>query len=140
MALRSAEHYRRPGDNARASELAARKPGLWTAATDVREALAAGEAPKSAAVRAVVNQGRWVVECPDCGSAQLASLDDRRFMCVECANVSVAGLWRPIIVPRDSSQIARLLAQRPEKNRNWLPGESLSALREENARAFGLGD
>ena len=111
------------------------QPALWLAAQSVEEALAASVGPKSTAIYAVANHGRWIAECPDCKGAQLTSPDDRRFMCVECGNAGVGGQWRPVVWPKDHAAISALLDARPaERARNWLPGETGADLRAENKR------
>lgn len=79
------------------------------------------------------NHGRWIVTCPDCNSAQLAAREDRRFMCVECANVAVEGLWRRVVWPKEAPDIEATLDARPPRNRHWQPGESIEALQAETA-------
>jgi hypothetical protein len=84
---------------------------------------------------AMVNHGRWIAQCPWCPSAAYVSLSDRRFFCCECYNFDVDGKWINVIFPEDAEEIALLLGMRPRhENRNWLPGETLEMIREENAR------
>jgi len=90
--------------------------------------LEAGIAPPAAAVAVYGNHGRWVVDCPDCGGAQLACRTDRRFMCNECGNVVIERLWRPVIWPADVAAIDVALADRPIRNQNWRPGETVDDL------------
>lgn len=107
---------------------------FWRAATPVEVALKAKTGPSKIAVHVHANHGRWIVECPDDGDAQLAVRDDRRFMCVTCANASVGGLWRPVVWPKDHAVIEELLDVRPHPaHRNYRPGETASELRRENA-------
>lgn len=84
-----------------------------------------------------LNHGRWIAECPDCHGAQLACWTDHRFMCNECGNVTVGGLWRATVWPADRAGIEAVCSQRPEINQNWLPGETVAALKAESA-AHGL--
>lgn len=105
----------------------------WRAPRPLADAMAARVGPAAIAVPAYVNAGRWVVECPDCHSAQLACRTDHRFMCSECANAAVGGLWRPVRWPAKVDQIEALLAVRPVENRNCMPGETLKQLRAENS-------
>jgi len=105
----------------------------WTAPVLADQAFAGDLGPKSIAIHAAANHGRWVVECPDCCGAQFACPDDRRFMCNNCANALVGGLWRPVIWPKDRAKIDELLMLRPDpKTRHWIPGESVANLKAEN--------
>lgn len=80
---------------------------------------------------AYVNHGRWVAECPHgCGSAQVVSPNDPRFFCTACRNRG--GGWSPVTFPKDRDAIEAALSQRPPRNANWLPGEPVKRLLEEN--------
>lgn len=95
----------------------------------------AGTAPAVQAV-AYVNHSRWVVDCPFCNSAQIASPDDRRFVCCDCLNATVAGRFVEVVWPAaaERAQIEQLLLARGGvANRNWSPGETAAELRLENA-------
>jgi hypothetical protein len=112
----------------------------WTADVPVEAVLDNGVAPKAEAVEVYANHGRWIVECSDCHSAQLASRTDLRFMCDCCANAAIGCLWRPVIWPKEHVQIEAVLSERPKAaNRNWAPGEKLRDLRAENVERLGLG-
>lgn len=96
-------------------------------------ALKARTAQAGASVPVVVNNGRWIVECPSGdGGAQMASREDRRFMCLECLNAEVSGQWRPVVWPADVAGIEAVLSQRGQANRNWLPHETVADLQAEN--------
>lgn len=101
----------------------------------VLEALKPGNAGREEAVHVEVNHGRWVVECPSCRSAQLASIEDPRYLCHECLNMAIALQWRRVIWPKNYQAISDLLAVRPLENRNWKPGEKLADLKRENEEA-----
>lgn len=98
--------------------------------------LAAGTDPE-AAVPVRVNQGRWIVDCPDCTNAQLACRTDLRFLCNDCGNVAVGRLWRPVIWPANSASIEAMLEGRPRQYQNWEPGEPLASLAMENLQNTG---
>ena len=94
-------------------------------------------------VRAYINEGRWIVECPsECGGAVIPSLKLRAFMCPNCANLENDGMWYRAIFPPDYRQIENALLRRPNRrgpmfphearNRNWIPGETLEDLQREN--------
>lgn len=114
---------------------------FWqVAGVPVTEALAAGTAPSSEAVQAYVNEGRWVVSCPDCAGAQLACRTDHRFLCNECANYAVDGLWRPVVWPADADAVEQALVERRlPRTRNWVPGETPDGLRLEQAAHEAMG-
>lgn len=104
----------------------------WQAPRALAEAMGAELGPAELAIDATANQGRWVVECPDCCGAQLATREDPRFMCNVCANVAVGGFWRPVTWPADVAAITDVLDQRPVVNQNWQPTETLESLQDEN--------
>ena len=79
-------------------------------------------------LKVYVNYGRWIAECPDCHGAQLACHEDPRFMCNECGNVAAGNLWRALEWPADRPGIEAVLTARPERNQNWLPGETVEDL------------
>lgn len=101
----------------------------------MEDALSASTAGASESVTVVGNHGRWVVECPDCAGAQVACRTDRRFMCNECANITIGGHWRPVAWPAEATAIDAELDKRPRQNQNWLPGESVKQLRSETIAA-----
>lgn len=118
----------------RGAEWAPRR--TWQAPVSLEERIFASTVPAAGEeVQVYGNHGRWVVECPDCGGAQLACRTDHRFMCNECANIAVGGLWRPVVWPDNVQAIEAEMESRPEKNQNWLPGETLEQLRDEASRA-----
>lgn len=66
------------------------------------------------------NDGRWVIQCPSCLSAQLASKVDRRFYCGECGNADHGGQWVKVLWPVDVDDIETVLNARPAvASRNW---------------------
>lgn len=109
----------------------------WIAPVDMGTALAAKTGPEEIAIPAYASAGRWVVACPDCNGAQYACRTDLRFMCNECANVAVSGLWRPVTWPAEVADVEAVLEVRPLGNQNWLPDEAVADLVTENV-ANGL--
>jgi hypothetical protein len=94
--------------------------------------------PTGTPLEAVVNQGRWVVECDVCSSAQLTDPDDRRFFCVRCLNAQNQGRWRPVTWPEVIAAIEQALEARPDEGtRNWSVSETLADLQAEN-QAHGV--
>jgi len=83
------------------------------------------------------NGGRWIADCPDCNSAQLASDTDPRFMCVGCGNVANVGAWRPLTWPKDRPAVEQVLDVRQPVNQNWVPGETVADLTAANAANLG---
>lgn len=87
-----------------------------------------------------VNDGRWIVQCPDCGGSQLASPEMDRFFCVDCLNVGTDGNWIVVAWPDGVAAIEAALSARPDvRTRNWRPNETVGALLAENHMA-GLVD
>ncbi len=88
-----------------------------------------------ATIKAYVNHGRWVADCPFCPSAQVVSPADPRFLCAGsdgCANSKVQGSFAQVVFPADLELIEQALLLRPDrKNRNWTT-ESVAVLLEEN--------
>lgn len=83
-------------------------------------------------VKARVNHGRWVADCPACPSAQLAG---ETFVCADCGSGPFTVVW-----PRSAGKIEDALEVRPVANRNWNPGESLARLRAENREHMKGGE
>jgi hypothetical protein len=137
--VRDARHLNHP-DVGRwpAHRLAEAAPSLFWQAP-VAPLFDSPTAPKSEAVTAYVNEGRWVVGCPDCHGAQLGAREDHRFMCNCCANYAIGGLWRPVVWPKQVAAIDAALASRRAENAHWLPGETVAQLKRENAD-HGIGD
>lgn len=85
-----------------------------------------------------VRHGRWVVRCPACPSAMLASRADGRFLCCNCGNVMDGGLWLPVEFPAETAHVEAALLRRPvRQTRNWKPPETPADLIDEN-RAHGI--
>jgi hypothetical protein len=91
-------------------------------------------------VRARVNQGRWIVDCPnpECTNAMVASFVEKLFICWNCGSEDNDGQWRKVTFPRSKKRIEKLLMARPSKrpfeavNRNWDLNESVDDLEIEN--------
>jgi len=87
---------------------------------------------------AYVNHGRWVVDCPGCGSGLQLPRGPRRVppefvqvgdVCVVC------GTPLRVVWPEDPRLIDAALAVRPlPVNRNWVPAEDVADLLAENVR------
>jgi hypothetical protein len=111
-------------------------------------------------VQAFLNHGRWLVTCPDCGVALLAQPELVCPVCFPSIQAKAfqpiqGGLLRPVddveiiertrlqareagrelnpIYPVERQQIEKILRQRPSRaNFNWVPGETLEILRQQN--------
>lgn len=69
------------------------------------------------------NHGRWIIRCPFCSSAQIASSSDHRFFCVDCLNATVGGSFVRTKWPTNKKAIERKLLTKPDKTqRNWIAG------------------
>lgn len=90
------------------------------------------------ALPARIDANRWIVDCPDCGSAEFAFVADPRFLCTNCLNATVGGACRPVTFPRNRDAIEAALLLRPvPRTRDWRPGETVAALARQN-RDHGL--
>lgn len=93
-------------------------------------------------IRAYVNDGRWVVQCPTGdGGALVLDLAEPYFICPECGNRGDDGSWHEVLFPpaRAMAAIEAALLARPDRaNRNWTYGETVRDLRSENA-LHGVG-
>ena len=92
------------------------------------------DAPRVGELDAYINQGRWVVDCPNCSGAVCASKMDPWFFCIYCG----VGVY-DVKFPPDAAAIEAVLLKRPEhdgwfaRSRNWRPSETVAGLRRENA-------
>jgi hypothetical protein len=84
-------------------------------------------------VHVFINDGRWLVQCPTCNSAQLAARSDPRFFCVECQN-NGSMTWAAVVWPDDPAAIETQIGARSKAaNQQWLPSETVADLQAENA-------
>jgi hypothetical protein len=86
-------------------------------------------------LKAKIVHGRWLVECPHCRSAQVASVTDKRFLCIECHNALFDGEWVGVEWPSEKTRLqieAVLLARPYAENRNWEYPETVKMLKNEN--------
>lgn len=91
------------------------------------------DGPHAEPVSARIDTGRWIVDCPDCRSAEYLWPDEPVFFCTNCFNASVGGRWRLVEVPGERGAIEHILLARPFPwNRHWRPGETTDDLRAEN--------
>lgn len=69
--------------------------------------------PSPAALKARVDDGRWIADCPNCSSALLISETTPKFVCAECGSPETDGQWREVVYPQDRVEIEHLLLLRP---------------------------
>lgn len=90
-------------------------------------------------MNAYLNWGRWVVDCPNpgCLSAMAVDAGSAGTVCM-CRDVEICdhgpaclAIIRPVW-PDDLELIEAVLAGRPRRNRNWIPGETVAGLELEN--------
>ena len=73
-----------------------------------------------------------MVRCP-CKNAQLTSRGAKRFFCVSCLNAVNGGQWVRVSWRRDAEAGEAVLLCRPFfTQRNWLAGETVADLVEQN--------
>ena len=75
---------------------------------------------------------RWIVDCPNCNSAEFA-FEDKLFFCSLCKNSDIDGRARKVKMPGQRKEIEDILGKRPIKNRHWYPNETLEDLAKQNA-------
>jgi hypothetical protein len=102
-------------------------------------------------VKARVDFGRWIADCPDCNGAEYVNPGDP-FYCLSCGNVTLEGFGREVIFPKDMEQIGAELMNRPVNDlvgandidralkaksiypglsRSWNPGETVTDLKKQ---------
>ncbi len=83
-------------------------------------------------VVAYVNWGRWVADCatPGCGNARALTVGDELFDCDAPARPGGSPIGEgacdrtyPIVWPDDPAAVAVRLANLPESQRSWRPGD-----------------
>lgn len=91
---------------------------------------------KKPQVYAYLNHGRWLTRCPFCPSSQHASDTDHWFLCAMCGKEQQDKKLKslPVVWPDSRVEIENMLAVRDVINRNWLPGETVQDLFEENKK------
>jgi hypothetical protein len=82
-------------------------------------------------VEARIEYARYIVDCPNCNSAEFA-FEDNLFFCSQCNNSDIQGKVRQVKMPKDRKQIEEILGKRAIKNRHWFPTESVKDLEKEN--------
>lgn len=86
-------------------------------------------------IPAHINHNRWIVSCPLCSGAMLASKSDPIFWCVNCENQANKGHPMAVVFPKRTGLIEWILMKRPDPaTRNWKSPESIDDLIRENKR------
>ncbi len=80
-----------------------------------------------------IDYARWIVDCPNCGSAEFM-FEDKLFLCSLCGNSDVGGQVRRVKTPKERKQIEDILSKRKILNRHWFPNETIEKLQGENAK------
>jgi len=82
-------------------------------------------------LEARIEHARFIVDCPNCNSAEFA-FEDKLFVCSLCKNSDIQGKVRRVKMPKQRKKIEGILGKRPIKNRHWFPHETLQGLAKEN--------
>lgn len=111
-----------------------------------------GKIAERKTVKARVDFGRWVADCPDCNGCEYVDPDDPFFFCLSCGNVTIEGYARLVIFPKDITGIEKELMNRPVNDliganevdralkaksifpglsRSWNPGETVADLKKQ---------
>ena len=89
-----------------------------------------GDAPKSSKLKACIDNGRWIVRCPDCHGAELVSRKWKKFYCISCSNSEHGHKIRPVQFPKNADRIEETLLKRPHHDfMYWEPGQTIRQLK-----------
>lgn len=113
----------------------------------------------SQAVKARIDFGRWIADCPDCGGAEYVDPEEKIFFCLSCGNEVLDGEARQVIFPENREEIEALVLERPVKfgggstavsrallakpiaygySRSWNPNETAEELKGQNIEILKL--
>jgi hypothetical protein len=90
------------------------------------------EIDENQTVTAFINHGRWIVTCPFCPGAELASKTNPVFICQSCWNSEIGGKQLTVLFPEKVKDIEDALTVRPLDNRNWETTETVETLLADN--------
>lgn len=80
-----------------------------------------------------ISNDQWVVDCPDCGGADVVFERDPLFWCHDCGNARVGGDWRRVVLPGRADEIQEVLSKRSLPQwRNWRYYETTDDLKAQN--------
>jgi hypothetical protein len=82
-------------------------------------------------LKARIEYSRWIVDCPNCHSAEFA-FDDNLFWCSVCNNSNIQGNLYTVEMPEDRKELEVILGKRNIVNRHWNSNETLEKLEQEN--------
>ena len=82
-------------------------------------------------LKARAEYGKWIVDCPNCGSAEFY-FEDKLFFCSQCLNSNIEGKALIVKMPKGRKKIEEILGKRPIKNRHWFTNETVEDLEREN--------
>lgn len=104
-------------------------------------------------IKARIDWGRWLADCPYCNGAEYVDPDEPFLFCLSCGMQKNSGAALPVEFPPNRGEIEALVLARPvddlrggnlvEKallarplvqglSRSWLPGETVNDLKEQN--------
>jgi len=95
-----------------------------------RERIKKLEVSNKKALEARIEHARFLVDCPNCNSAEFA-FEDKLFFCSLCKNSDIQNKVRKVKMPTERKKIEEILSVRPIKNRHWT-NETLQGLAKEN--------
>ena len=84
-------------------------------------------------LEARIEYARWIVDCPNCHSAEFA-FGDNLFLCSSCQNSDIDKQIRKVKMPKERKEIEDILGKRKIINRHWSPGESIEQLNAKNIK------
>ena len=70
-------------------------------------------------LRPRVDWGRWLVDCPGCGGAELVDVTEPVFLCLSCGNEFSGGQVVRVAFPAKWSDIEASIENLPEARQNW---------------------
>jgi Zn finger protein HypA/HybF involved in hydrogenase expression len=88
-------------------------------------------------LEARIEYSRYLVDCPNCNSAEFA-FEDKLFFCSQCKNSDIQGKARKVKMPKERKEIETILLKRSIKNRHWYPNETLQDLEKQNLKMEGI--
>lgn len=78
------------------------------------------------AIKARIDYGRWLADCPYCPNANLIDLEDLRFFCCLCCNERAGRRWLSIVMPPFREELEQLIDDgRAEHALAWRDGMTL---------------